>query len=73
MSQKDGRDQMFIDFVDVEGVWHTKLPSKNFYVNKINKHLILGNNLGTKNFGGVGQSFWDGGSIMIIQIILFCL
>ena len=52
------QDQMFIDFIDVEIVWHTELFGNIFYMKKINKHLMF---LGHKT-PGVGQSFWDGGS-----------
>ena len=40
------RDQMLIDFVDVEIFWHTKLFGKNFYINEINKHLISDREVG---------------------------
>jgi hypothetical protein len=44
----------------------------NFYINKINKHLISNNNFGTDNSGGgVGQSFWDGGSRLFIHDTFF--
>ena len=32
--------QMFIDFVDVENFAKQSGVSNNFYINKINKHLI---------------------------------
>jgi hypothetical protein len=37
------RVQMFVDFVDVEIIWHTKLFGKIFYINKVNKHLNSNN------------------------------
>ena len=41
MSPKIVRDQMLIEFVGVEIVWHTKLVGKIFYIKKINRHLIF--------------------------------
>ena len=46
MSQKG---QIFIDFLDVEKTVKESDMSNNFYINKINKHLIF---LGHKTPGG---------------------
>jgi hypothetical protein len=58
------REEMLVDFLDVEIVWHTKLFGKIFYINEINKHLNLDNHFGTKKLREVRQSFWDRRSIL---------
>ena len=44
--------KMFIDFVDIEIVWHTMLSGQIFDINATEKHLILNNHFGIKITGG---------------------
>ena len=46
------QDQMFIDLFDIEIICHTKLFGKNFYIIKINEHLISNNSFKTKKLRG---------------------
>jgi hypothetical protein len=61
-------DHMFIDFVDVEIVDSPIFLTKFFCVNKINKHLNSDDYFGIKCSRGVGQSFRDGGSIVVPNV-----
>ena len=57
--------QAFIDLIHIDHFSRQYGVQNNFYINKTNKHLMLDNHFEIGIFEGVGQSFWDGGSMSL--------